>query len=79
MSLTSSAKLDDLAPLRDGVVPVSLFRCGLDGHGVLCAWAQEPVAPHRHGQGHRLGHELGRNILEGGRSTGGESGQKKKT
>lgn len=66
MLLTGGAELDDLAPLGDGVVAVRLFRRGLDGDGVLRAWAQEPVAPNRHGQGHRFGHQLGRNILDGG-------------
>lgn len=61
--ITCSAELDDLAPLGDGVVPVGLFGCSLDSHGVLSAWAQEPVAPNSHGQGHRLGNQLGRHIL----------------
>ena len=71
MLLTAGAELDDLTPLGDGVVPVGLFGGGLDGHGVLSAWAEEPVAPDRHGQGHGLGHQLGRNILQGGREEGG--------
>lgn len=66
---TGSAELDDLAPLGDGVVAVRLFGRRLDGHGVLCAGAQEPVTSDRHGQRHCLGYQLGRNILEG--ETGG--------
>lgn len=63
--LTCSAELDDLAPLRDCIVPVGLFGCSLDCHCVLGARTQEPVAPNRHGQRHCLGHQLGRNVLDG--------------
>lgn len=79
---TGSAELNDLAPLRDGVVPVGLLGCSLDGNSVLCAGAQEPVAPDRHGQGDRLGHELGGNVLgteKGNRMTGKKRSKKRTT
>lgn len=63
VKLTSGAKLDDLAPLGHGVVSVALFGRGLYSHCVLCAWTQEPVTPHRHGQGHGLSHQFSRNVL----------------
>lgn len=61
---TGGAELDDLAPLGDGVVAVALLGRRLHGHRVLSARAQEPVAPHRHGQGDGLGHQFGGNILQ---------------
>lgn len=66
--LTGSAELDDLAPLGDGVVPVSLFGSRLHSHGVLRAGAEEPVAPNSHGQRHRFGHQLSGDVLEVGQS-----------
>ena len=69
--LTGGAELDDLAPLGDGVVPVRLLGRRLHGDGVLGARAQEPVAPHRHGQGHRFGHQLGGDVLPRDRGGGG--------
>lgn len=62
--LTSRAELDDLAPLRDGVVPVGPFGRRLHRHGVLCTGAEEPVAPNGHGQRHRFGHQLGGDVLD---------------
>lgn len=61
---TCGAELDDLAPLRDGVVPVRLLGGSLDGHGVLCARTQEPMTSHRHRQGNRLCHQLRRYVLK---------------
>lgn len=61
--LTPGAELHGLAPAGHQVLAVALFDRRLHGHAVLGAGAQEPVAPHRHGQRHRLGHQLGGDIL----------------
>lgn len=62
--LTSGAELHDLAPLRDGVVPVGLLGRRLHSHRVLGPGAEEPVAPDGHGQRHRLGHQLRGDVLD---------------
>lgn len=61
---TSSAELNNLAPLWYQVVAIGLSDSGLDGDTVLRPWAEEPMSPHCHGEGDGLGNQLGRNILE---------------
>jgi len=61
---TPGTELHHLAPLWNQVVAVRLPDCSLDSDAVQRPRAEEPVAPHRHGEGDRLGHQLGRHVLE---------------
>lgn len=66
---TCGAELHNLAPPRDGVVPVQPLGGRLGGDGVFRARTQEPMASHSHRQGDRLRHQLRRHVLrdqEGG-------------
>lgn len=68
---TCGAELDDLAPLRHGVLSVRLLGGGLDGHRVLCARTQEPMTSDRHREGNRLRHQLRRDVLKNKDAAGG--------